>query len=119
MKYFIAFLFFSIATLSYSQTVEKTQQPQIIVYGVDDCHFCHDSRALLDKNNIKYIFHDVDIDVDKRNEMIQGLKSSSIDLKNLNMPVIKKSGEYLINSGDFDLFLEKLIPFVKDDVSKS
>ena len=120
MKSLFLLLFLFTTALAFSQTETSTQQEtQLIVYGIDDCHYCHDSRALLDKNKVEYIFYDVDKNIAKRKEMIEGLKAASVDLKNLNIPVIKKSGKYLINDGDFDQFLEKLIPFTKDHVSKS
>ena len=120
MKYFLTLLFLFGSLFSFSQaTPLPDTKIQLIVYGVDDCHYCHDSRALLDENKIEYIFFDVDKNIEKRQEMIQGLREAAIDLKNLNMPVVKKSGKYLINDGDFDKFLEQLIPFVKDHVSKS
>jgi glutaredoxin len=120
MKYVLTILFLSASLLSFSQSKRAPEgKPELIVYGVDDCHYCHDTRALLDKKKIPYVFYDIDKNVEKRQEMINELKAASMDLKNLNMPVVKKSGRFLLNNGDFENFLKQLIPFVKEDVAKN
>ena len=120
MKYVLTILFLSTSLLSFSQSRRApVAKPKLIVYGVDDCHYCHNTRALLDEKKIAYVFYDIDKNVEKRQEMIKELKAASIDLKNLNMPVLKKSGRFLLNNGDFEKFLKQLIPFVKEDVAKN
>lgn len=120
MRYSFPLVLFLMGLLSSSQIrTTALEKPLLIVYGVEDCHYCHDSRALLDKHNVKYVFYNIDENTEKRKEMVKGLKAASIDISNLNMPVIKKSDAYLVNDGDFDKFLQQLIQFAKDDVSKS
>ncbi len=117
------FLFFLCGTLlGFSQTrrqPEQTQKSKLIVYGIDDCHYCHDTKVLLDKKKIEYIFYDVDKNIEKQQEMITGLKAASRNLKNLNMPVIKKGERYLLNDGNLEKFHQQLLKLVATDAPKN
>ncbi|MGB5980615.1 MAG: glutaredoxin domain-containing protein [Nonlabens sp.] len=91
MKTALTILFIVIASGVYSQSAnEEKQSSSLVVYGVDDCHYCYDSKILLDENKVDYIFYNVDLNAEKRREMVEGLKKAGISLKSLKMPVIKK-----------------------------
>lgn len=37
-------------------------QPQVTIYGASWCAFCHAAKDYLDKLNVKYNYHDVDVE---------------------------------------------------------
>lgn len=82
---------------------------QIIVYGSDTCHYCMDTKNFLKVNNIKFVYFDVDVNIDKQKEMIAKLKAANIALSNLMLPVVDKGGSIFINNYKFEEFLSKLL----------
>ena len=84
------------------------EKEEIIVYGSDTCHYCIDTKEFLNKNKIKFVYYDVDLNIEKQTEMVEKLKKAKISLSNLNLPVIDKQGEIFTNSEDFEAFLHKI-----------
>lgn len=82
---------------------------KLIIYGSDTCHYCLDTKSFLKNNNIEFIYYDVDVNIDKQNEMIMKLKSAKISISNLNLPVVDKKGDIFTNNMKFDEFLNKII----------
>lgn len=47
--------------------MEKT----VTIYSTPVCHFCHEAKDYFMANNVAYTEHDVAVDGDKRQEMIE------------------------------------------------
>jgi glutaredoxin 3 len=90
------------------KTIEKTKKV-ILIYGSPDCHYCTDTKKILIKNKIDFIFYDIDTDKVALNEMLTKLKAAKISTTGLGIPVIDKYGEIFSNNANFDDFLKKLI----------
>jgi glutaredoxin 3 len=95
-------------SLSDSLTTQK-ELKKLIVYGSDTCHYCLDTKAYLKKIKIDFIYYDVDVNLLRQREMVIKIKKAGLSLDNLSLPVIEKNGDLLMNSGDFDTFLKRLI----------
>jgi glutaredoxin len=98
---------------------EKTKQKEpkstvLIVYGSDSCHHCIDTKLFLKNNSINFVFYDIDKDPVALKEMLAKLKEANISTANLGIPVVDKQGQFIINNGNFEDFLNKL----KDDTKK-
>ena len=118
MKRLICTIFLVVFTLSLTFAQSKNMKTaahkteatsKIIVYGSDTCHFCIDTKSYLKKNNIAFLYYDIDQDKAKELEMVTKLRRKNIPLNNLSLPVVDIKGSILINKGDFDTFLEQLI----------
>lgn len=112
MKY-IAFTFLFFMTLN-SQTKLLSddlsqEQKTIIVYGSDTCHYCTDTKVFLKEKKVKFIYYDVDVNLEKQQEMLNKLIKANIDVSSLSLPVIDKDGELFTNGKDFDKFLKRII----------
>ncbi|MDO7172046.1 glutaredoxin family protein [Mariniflexile sp. AS56] len=112
MKY-LAFTFLFFMTLN-SQTKLLSddlvqEQKTIIVYGSDTCHYCTDTKAFLKEKKVKFIYFDVDVNLEKQQEMLNKLIKANIDVSSLSLPVIDKGGEIFTNGKDFKAFLKRII----------
>lgn len=97
------------ASIPNSNPLNEQQKPQkIIVYGSDSCHYCLDTKDYLKKNNVPFVYYDVDQNTPKLNEMITKLLKNQIALDNVSLPVIDSNGKITMNNGDFDTFLKTL-----------
>ncbi len=47
--------------------MEKT----VTIYSTPVCHFCHAAKDFFKENNVSYTEHDVAMDAEKRQEMIE------------------------------------------------
>ena len=47
--------------------MEKT----VTIYSTPVCHFCHMAKDFFKENNIKFTEHDVAMDAEKRQEMVE------------------------------------------------
>ncbi len=47
--------------------MEKT----VTIYSTPVCHFCHSAKDFFKENNVNYTEHDVAMDAEKRQEMIE------------------------------------------------
>ncbi|MBP9836388.1 MAG: glutaredoxin family protein [Candidatus Pacebacteria bacterium] len=47
--------------------MEKT----VTIYSTPVCHFCHAAKDFFKENNVNYTEHDVAMDAEKRQEMIE------------------------------------------------
>ena len=108
MRKIALFLFFFVALFHTDLSAQETSKKVMIVYGSDECHHCIDTKAYLKKNNIDFIFFDIDKNAAALNEMLTKLKKAGISTSNLGIPVIDKQGEIFTNNGVFDEFLKKL-----------
>lgn len=116
MKIFIfsiAFIFalakvsFDNVSESASNTADKVQE--IIIYGSGACHYCVDTKTFLTKKNIPFVFHDLDLDALKIEEMYVKLRKANISTANFQIPVVDKDGEIITNDySTFDIFLSKI-----------
>ncbi|MFH4964622.1 glutaredoxin family protein [Gaetbulibacter sp. M235] len=104
MKYFT--LSFFLISLNANIFQEKKT---IIVYGSDTCHYCIDTKAYLKEKKVAFIYFDVDVNLEKQQEMIAKLQKAKIDISSLSLPVIDKKGEIFTNGEDFDKFLKRII----------
>ena len=112
MKYlaFIHLFFLTINNQTNLAINDFTQEKKtIIVYGSDTCHYCTDTKAFLKEKNVKFIYFDVDVNLEKQQEMINKLMKANIDVSSLNLPVIDKGGELFTNGNDFSEFLKRII----------
>lgn len=109
ITFIILFLITGISSLAQVNKIETPQQKTIIVYGSDTCHYCIDTKAYLKEKKIDFIYFDVDVNMDKQQEMIIKLQKANISLDNLSLPVIDKKGELFTNGDDFNKFLNRII----------
>lgn len=119
MRIFIFSIVFSMAfnTVSYGQVSESVSDTvaaqkevkEMIIYGSGTCHFCIDTKTYLTKNNIPFVFHDLDVDPQKIEEMYVKLRKANISTSNFQIPVVDKGGKIITNDySTFDVFLSKL-----------
>ncbi len=108
MKKIVLLLFFLTTLVSFEAVAQETLKKVMIVYGSDECHHCIDTKAYLKKNNIDFIFFDIDKNADALKEMLSKLKNAGISTSNLGIPVIDKQGLIFTNNGVFEEFLKKL-----------
>ena len=62
---------------------------QVTIYSTPTCHFCHMAKEFFDENKVKYTDHDVSVDGNARNEMIE--KSGQ-----MGVPVIYIDDEMIV-----------------------
>ena len=92
-----------------AQNTESTSQKKaLIIYGSDDCHHCIDTKAFLKKNNIEFVFYDIDKNPEALKEMLVKLRNKNINTSSIGIPVVDKDGELFSNNGNFEEFLLKL-----------
>lgn len=108
MKKLLLLLFFFTAFIPSQLHAQETSKKAIIVYGSDDCHHCIDTKAYLKKNNIEFVFFDIDKNATALKEMLAKLRNAGISTSNLGIPVIDKQGVIFTNNGVFEEFLKKL-----------
>jgi glutaredoxin 3 len=108
MKKILLLLFFFTAFIPSQLHAQEKSKKAIIVYGSNDCHHCIDTKAYLKKNNIEFVFFDIDKNVAALKEMLAKLKNAGISTSNLGIPVIDKQGVIFTNNGVFEEFLKKL-----------
>lgn len=101
-------LFFFTALFQQDIIAQEVSKKVMIVYGSDECYHCIDTKVYLKKNNIDFIFFDIDKNADALNEMLSKLKNAGISSSNLGIPVIDKQGLIFTNNGVFEEFLKKL-----------
>lgn len=112
----VLFLLVGISTLVAQEKPIKSDPKSIVlvVYGSDTCHHCIDTKLFLKNNSINFVFYDIDKDPVALREMLAKLKEANISTANLGIPVVDKQGQFIINNGNFEDFLNKL----KDDTKK-
>lgn len=108
MKKILLLLFFFTAFIPSQLHAQEISKKAIIIYGSDDCHHCIDTKAYLKKNNIEFVFFDIDKNAVALKEMLAKLKNAGISTSNLGIPVIDKQGFIFTNNGVFEEFLKKL-----------
>lgn len=70
----------------------------IIIYGSDTCQNCQSLMKSLDSSSIKYIFYDVDKDLEKNIEMWNKVSSVNKSKYNIILPVVDVNGKILITN---------------------
>ncbi|MBU3820915.1 glutaredoxin [Flavobacteriaceae bacterium XHP0103] len=80
----------------------------IIVYGSDTCHYCMETKAYLKEKKVDFIYFDVDVNLEKQQEMLIKLQKAKISIETLTLPVIDKRGELFTNGEDFEAFLKRI-----------
>lgn len=112
----VAFIF-ALAKASFGNVSESTSHAlnttqevkEIIIYGSGTCHYCIDTKTYLTKKNISFVFHDLDLDSKKIEEMYVKLRKANISTSNFQIPVVDKDGEIITNDySTFDMFLSKI-----------
>ena len=98
---------FNVIDFKYKNS-DLLQSEKIIVYGSNDCHYCVDAKRHLTKNNIDYIFYDIDKNHKALQEMLIKLRKAKISTSNLSIPVIDKNGAMIMNNGNFESFLKTI-----------
>lgn len=110
---YLAFIFLFYMTLNSQTTLLNNdlaqEQKTIIVYGSDTCHYCTDTKTYLKGKKVKFIYFDIDVNLEKQQEMLNKLIKANIDISSLSLPVIDKGGEIFTNGKDFDAFLKRII----------
>lgn len=87
----------------------KKELKKLIVYGSDTCHYCMDTKTYLKKNNIEFVYFDVDVDLNKQNEMITKLQKAGIPLDAISLPIVDLGQKLIMNNvADFEGFLKQL-----------
>ena len=104
MKYLILLFFF----ISLNTNIFQ-ENKTIIVYGSDTCHYCIDTKTYLKEKKVNFIYFDVDVNIEKQQEMLVKLQKANISIETLTLPVIDKKGELFTNGDDFDAFLKRII----------
>ncbi len=87
----------------------KNNQPTILIYGSDTCHYCIDTKKFAEEHQLKFIYFDIDKDEKALKEMLTKLRQNNISTANLNLPVVDKNGLVFTNEIDFSSFLKKLM----------
>ena len=107
-------LAFSQAKYSDKKVVKELKANNIIVYGSDTCHYCIDTKEFLKEKQIKFMYYDVDVDIEKQNEMVEKLQKAGIPLDAISLPIVDLHGKLKMNNvADFDGFLKSLIEKTK------
>lgn len=108
MKKLALLVFFFTVLFQTELSAQETSKKVMIVYGSNECHHCIDTKDYLKKNNIEFIFFDIDKNAEALREMLTKLKAAGISTSNLGIPVIDKQGVIFTNNGVFEEFLKKL-----------
>ena len=89
--------------------VDKVKTSKMIVYGSDTCHYCIDTKSFLKEKNIAFIYYDVDVNLEKQNEMVVKLQNAGIPLDAISLPIVDLQGKLIVNNvKDFNEFLKSL-----------
>ncbi len=59
------------------------------IYSTDTCHFCHMAKDWLNEKKIQFIDHNVGVDLEKRQEMVEMTGQ-------MGVPVIKIGNEVMV-----------------------
>lgn len=122
MRIFVlSFVFVLISQAAYSQTkpvdsvaIKSVKTNKLIMYGSDTCHYCIDTKSFLKEKNMAFAYYDVDVNLEKQNEMVLKLQKAGISLDAISLPIIDLNGKLIMNNvSDFDGFLKKLIEKIK------
>ena len=62
---------------------------QVTIYTTPTCHFCHAAKDFFGENNVAFTDHDVAVDADKRQEMIEMTGQ-------MGVPVIKIGDDVIV-----------------------
>ncbi|MAM22710.1 MULTISPECIES: glutaredoxin family protein [Croceibacter] len=112
MKFFVSIicvLLFTSLTFSQSNPLVTKEKTPLIIYGSNTCHYCIDTKLFLKEKNIEFIFYDIDLSESKLNEMLKKLSTNGVDISNVKLPVIDKSGKLFMNDSKFQDFLKMLV----------
>ncbi|MDT0685887.1 glutaredoxin family protein [Autumnicola psychrophila] len=109
----IFFLFFTHIGSSQENVSKGFSEHQSVInslaiYGSSDCHYCQDTKAYLQEKNIPFKFYDIYENQKNMQEMLLKLKKSGMSLNNIRLPVVVRSDKLLMNSTDFESFLNEL-----------
>ena len=66
---------------------------QVTIYSTPTCHFCHAAKAFFDEHNVAYTDHNVAMDADKRQEMVDMTGQ-------MGVPVIRIEDDVIVGSDD-------------------
>jgi len=124
MSRYIAIILFLFHCISNSVNTEGPivgiHKESLVVFGVDDCHYCMNTRQFLEKEQILFTFYNVDKNLEKRNEMVSALRKNNVDLTRLNMPVIQYRNKFLLREGELKQFLPRILELIKsEDAAKN
>lgn len=107
-------LAFSQAKHSDKKVVKELKANDIIVYGSDTCHYCIETKEFLKEKQIKFIYYDVDVNLEKQNEMVEKLQKAGISLDAISLPIVDLQGKLKMNNvANFEGFLKSLIEKTK------
>jgi len=101
--------FGNVSELNLNVTNTTQEVEDIIIYGSGTCHYCIDTKTYLTKKNIPFVFHDLDLDSQKIEEMYTKLRKANISTADFQIPVVDKDGEIITNDyRTFEIFLSKI-----------
>ncbi len=107
-------LAFSQAKHSDKKVVKELKANDIIVYGSDTCHYCIETKEFLKEKQIEFIYYDVDVNLEKQNEMVEKLQKAGISLDAISLPIVDLQGKLKMNNvANFEGFLKSLIEKTK------
>ena len=72
-----------------TQTSNNNTAPAVEIFSTPSCHFCHMAKDWFTANNIKFVDHDVAVDMEKRKEMVEITGQ-------MGVPVIKIGSDIVI-----------------------
>ncbi|RED48700.1 glutaredoxin family protein [Seonamhaeicola aphaedonensis] len=105
---------FSQAEHSDGKVVKGVASNDMIIYGSDTCHYCTDTKMFLEEKHIKFIYYDVDVNLEKQKEMLEKLQKAGIPLDAISLPVVDLIGKLKMNNvANFEGFLKSLIQKTK------
>ena len=112
MKYLAFTFLFFITLISQKKLLSVDffqEQKIIIVYGSDTCHYCTETKEYLKEKKVKFIYFDVDVNIEKQQEMLVKLQKANISIETLILPVVDKKGVLITNGEDFEAFKKIII----------
>ncbi|MFT4737013.1 MAG: glutaredoxin [Paraglaciecola sp.] len=97
---FLTFLLGCSTESSQSSAQETTVQKEIVVFGSNQCSHCLDFKSKLDSAGLTYTFHDIDVDDQRAEEMIERLQAINFEGR-VSLPVIMVNNQRMYVAPDF------------------
>lgn len=78
------------------------KQPEITIYGSNQCHHCTDLKAALDSAGMVYTFNDIDTSDQFAREMFEKVKESNQTNVRISLPVVQINEQEVLIGANFN-----------------